>query len=246
MSFSTSLTYLSKLSASPPFLDGWILIVYNNVMQNNGVIKNPKRQEPSVGGLLRQKQKDSLRLSLLDTASRMVAEGGTESLSLRKLAEEVGASTMVVYTAFGSKEGLLDELWKEGFRRLWEIEEGALKESDPLKRLRALGDAYRRNALSNPSFYKLVFGGRLPLSNLSQEMEKEQSRQTFMVLVQTISDCQKAGLLSSKLLDVEIAAMFWSTAHGAISLELSGMLSQWAEPDQIYSLNFDNLLRGLR
>ncbi|OPZ87816.1 MAG: HTH-type transcriptional regulator AcrR [bacterium ADurb.Bin425] len=215
-------------------------------MKNNSVMQSSKKQDPEGSGQFRKRQKDTVRLSLLETASRMVAEGGAESLSLRKLAEEVGASTMVVYTAFGSKEGLLDELWKEGFKRLWEVEEEALKEGDPLKRLRALGAAYRQNALRNPSFYKLVFGGRLSLGNLSQEMDAQQSYETFMVLVQTISDCQKAGLLSSKLNDIEIAAMFWSTAHGAISLELSGMLSKWTNPQEIYNLNFDNLLRGLQ
>ncbi len=215
-------------------------------MPNNTVISSSETPDQGSSGKFRQRQKASLRLNLLDTASRMVAEGGAESLSLRKLAEEVGASTMVVYTTFGSKEGLLNELWREGFRRLWETEEEALKQADPLARLHALGKAYRQNAITNPYFYKLVFGGQLPTAQLSKEMESDECNRTFTVLVQAVADCQKAGLIAGDLPEVDVAAMFWSTAHGAISLELSGMLGKWACAETIYTLNFENLLRGLK
>ena len=215
-------------------------------MPNNTVISSSETPDQVSSGKFRQRQKASLRLSLLDTASRMVAEGGAESLSLRKLAEEVGASTMVVYTTFGSKEGLLNELWREGFRRLWATEEEALKQADPLARLQALGKAYRQNALTNPYFYKLVFGGQLPTDKLTTEMESDESKRTFTVLIDAVADCQKAGSISNAWSAIDVAAMFWSTAHGAISLELSGMLGKWACAETIYNLNFDNLLRGLK
>lgn len=205
-------------------------------MRDNNVINSSSS--------LRQKQKDAVRLSILESASRLVAQGGAEALSLRKVAEDVGASTMVVYTAFGSKEGLLDALWVEGFRRLWELEESALKLTDPMQRLRALGHAYRRNAMHNPYFYKLVFGGQLP--KCASGEEDLACARTFEVLIEAVAACQKSGLLTGEIAASDIAAMLWSAAHGAISLQLADMFEKWADGEKIYEQNFDCLIRGLK
>jgi len=200
---------------------------------------------------LRQQKKDLVRLSILEAASRLVAKGGTESLSLRKVADEVGASTMVVYSNFGSKEGLLAAIWAEAFRRLWELEEKALRNPDPLVRLKALGKAYRRNALSNPYFYKLVFSGQLfdkeigSAKSIEKDSSTSQSVRTFEVLIETVDACQKSKQIIASLPANEIAAMLWSTAHGVISLELAGMLSRWVNAANLFEQAFDNLIRGL-
>lgn len=226
---------------------------YNNVMQNNNVIpKHKKTRDGGQPGGLRQKQKDQIRMTVLEAASKIVAREGTEALSLRKVAEQVGASTMVVYTAFGSKDGLIQALWQEGFRRLWTLEEDALKEQNPVLRLKGLGQAYRKNALNNPYFYRLVFDGRLTESETPDNTAvrnndcSPDSKRTFEVLIETVFDCQQAGQMTTKFSASDIAAMFWSTAHGAISLELAGMLSCWADPDKIFAQNFDNLMVALK
>lgn len=219
-------------------------------MKNNSVIKTA---ENSTGGTscapgLRDRKREMMRLSILESASRLVAEGGSEALSLRKVAEDAGASTMVVYTVFGSKEGLLAALWREGFRRLWELEVDAMQSSDPMQTLRDLGSAYRKNALTNPAFYKLVFGGALSKSVigvLEEEGDSECAR-TFEVLVDAVAACQQSKQLTKKLTANEIAAMFWSCAHGVVSLELSGMLSCWADPQQIFDRNLQALMDGLK
>lgn len=220
--------------------------MYNSVMRNNNVIRPSDSPDSIAGSAHRKKQKEAARVSLLEAASRLVAEGGTEALSLRKVADEVGASTMVVYTAFGSKEGLLDALWVEGFRRLWELEASALKLKDPLARLKALGQAYRRNALNNPYFYKLVFGGQLPKSVRANASGDADDARTFEVLIAAVVACQSAGLIDKAQPASDVAALLWSSAHGAISLELTGMLGRWADPQKIYDQNFDCLLRGLK
>ncbi len=217
---------------------------YNDVIQN----RKSETSATSLSPGLRERKREMMRLSILESASRLVAEGGSEALSLRKVAEDAGASTMVVYTVFGSKEGLLAALWNEGFHRLWQFEEEALKNPDPMQVLRALGTAYRKNAIANPAFYKLVFGGALPKSFIDSVGcdASSDSERTFEVLIETVAACQQIGLLTKKIAASEIAAMFWSSAHGAVSLELSGMLSCWADPQQIFERNFDALINGLK
>src|ERR687897_652031 len=60
------------------------------------------------------------RETLLDAALRLLEERGPGALRIRDLAAAAEQSTMGVYTHFGSKQGLLEQLYLHGFRRLEE------------------------------------------------------------------------------------------------------------------------------
>jgi len=57
----------------------------------------------------------AVRTALLENAARLIATEGTTGLTLRRLAEETGTSTMAVYTHFGGMQSLRDEVRREGF-----------------------------------------------------------------------------------------------------------------------------------
>lgn len=68
--------------------------------------------------------RDKRHAQLLDTARQMVAEEGTDSLTLGRLAARAGVSKPVAYDHFGTRTGLLLELYRwidtekvEAFRR---------------------------------------------------------------------------------------------------------------------------------
>src|SRR3954462_6845748 len=58
------------------------------------------------------------RETLLDAALRLLEERGPGALRVRDVAAAAEQSTMGVYTHFGSKQGLLEELYLYGFQRL--------------------------------------------------------------------------------------------------------------------------------
>jgi AcrR family transcriptional regulator len=58
------------------------------------------------------------RETLLDAALRLLGERGPGALRVRDVAAAADQSTMGVYTHFGSKQGLLEQLYLHGFRRL--------------------------------------------------------------------------------------------------------------------------------
>src|SRR3954452_5076004 len=60
------------------------------------------------------------RETLLDAALRLLEERGPGALRIRDLAAAAEQSTMGIYTHFGSKQGLLEQLYLYGFRRLEE------------------------------------------------------------------------------------------------------------------------------
>src|SRR4051795_11977375 len=60
------------------------------------------------------------RETLLDAALRLLEERGPGALRVRDVAAAADQSTMGVYTHFGSKQGLLEQLYLHGFERLEE------------------------------------------------------------------------------------------------------------------------------
>jgi AcrR family transcriptional regulator len=135
---------------------------------------------------------------VLDAASRLLLAEGPQALTMRRVAGAVGCSTTVLYTAFGSKDGLADALFREGFERLRRHLEAVAPGGDPLARLRALADAYRNSALESPSYYGIMFQQAIP-----------------------VRACMDAGVLRAG--DPRaVAEVLWAAVHGAVSLELAG------------------------
>jgi len=162
---------------------------------------------------------DELTSRLIDEAARLLAEQGPAGLSLRKLAAAVGTSTMTVYTRFGDKQGLLEAMYREGFRRLGERMRTATAETaDSL----ALGHAYRLAALESPHLYGLMFGPPPPDLQPSEDAEKAADA-TYTPVVEAVREAVELGALVGD--PEEIARYMWAVAHGMISLELSGRLS---------------------
>ena len=182
--------------------------------------------------------RDALRRAVLDAATRLLVTEGLAALTLRRIAREVGCSTTVLYTLFGGKQGVVDALWLEGFDRLWRLEEEALTAADPLARLAALGRAYRRHALANPDYYRIMFGSAVPGFRPSAE-SLAGGHQTFQVLVDAVRASIGAGLFRPE--DPElIATVLWATVHGVVSLELAGNLRE-PEAETV----FDRALRAV-
>src|SRR5688500_11805488 len=102
------------------------------------------------------------REALLETALRLVEERGPAALRVRDLAAAAGQSTMGVYTHFGSKQGLLEQLYLHGFRRLAHRLEEVPSGGDGRHELLAAALAYRASALDNEALYGLMFERATP------------------------------------------------------------------------------------
>jgi AcrR family transcriptional regulator len=109
-----------------------------------------------------QAAEDSTRERLLHGAIRLLSSSGPEALQARKVAAEIGASTMAVYTHFGGMPQLVEAMVREGFRRLdRRLAEVAVTE-DPVADLFAVGLAYRSHALDHPERGAISCPGTAP------------------------------------------------------------------------------------
>jgi AcrR family transcriptional regulator len=170
---------------------------------------------------------------LVDEAARLLVEHGPAGLSLRKLAAAVGVSTMPVYTLFGDKQGLLDAMHREGFRRLGETLRAVPRTADPLADLIQLGLAYRRAALASPHLYGLMFGRPVPEFSPG-DAGRAAAEAAYRPLVDGVVRCQEAGALVGG--DPErIALHLWAVSHGMISLELNDQLPEAEDAEERYT-----------
>jgi AcrR family transcriptional regulator len=161
-----------------------------------------------------------LRRTVLDAASRLLVAEGPHALTMRRVAGAVGCSTTVLYTAFGSKDGLADALFREGFERLRRHLEAVAPGGDPLARLRALADAYRESALESPSYYGVMFQQAIPGYQPSAA-SLAAAGASLAVLSDAVRACMDAGVLRAG--DPRaVAEVLWAAVHGAVSLQLAG------------------------
>jgi AcrR family transcriptional regulator len=170
--------------------------------------------------LAQRQGQDVLRRTLLDAASRLLDAEGPQALTMRRVAGAVGCSTTVLYTAFGSKDGLADALFREGFERLRRRLETVAPGADPLARLTALAHAYRESALASRSYYGVMFQQAIPGFRPSAA-SLAAAGASLEALTDAVRRCMDAGVLRAG--DPRaVAEVLWAAVHGAVSLELAG------------------------
>jgi AcrR family transcriptional regulator len=161
----------------------------------------------------------SVRTALIEAAARLIADEGTSGLTLRRLVDEVGTSTMAVYTHFGGMDELRRAIRHDGFARLAahlaDVENG----DDPVEDLTVLGWVYYRSATTSPHLYRVMLMEK-PLD----EIDAAVGRDTFDVLVQGVARCIAAGRFDPAD-SVELATQLWAVAHGLITLELAKLMA---------------------
>ncbi|WP_410658149.1 TetR/AcrR family transcriptional regulator [Amycolatopsis sp. lyj-112] len=172
-----------------------------------------------------------VKAKLIEAAIRLLADGGPEALQARKLAAEIGASTMAVYTHFGGMGALVDEVAREGFRRLSANLGGVQETDDPAADILTLALAYRQTVVENPQLYAVTFGQSQPNGQKAAlgDMTNEETRQNlseegivaFSYLVRAAERVIKAGRFRPAP-EFAVAAQLWSAVHGYITLEVAG------------------------
>jgi len=108
-----------------------------------------------------------------------------------------------------------------------------------LVRLRNSGLRYREFALANPHFYAIMFE---QAKNESGEVV-EHAAACFGALVRNVELAAAAGQIVAPD-PLEAAQQIWSAVHGAVALELRGLVCT-PDPEATYSATIDTIIRGL-
>jgi AcrR family transcriptional regulator len=186
------------------------------------------------------------RETLLDAALRLLEERGPGSLRIRDLATAAEKSTMGVYTHFGSKQGLLEQLYLQGFRRLEDRLNSVPTDGQGRQELLEFALAYRTFALENEALYGLMFERASP-DFVPSDASRLAALSTFEMLAARVAEWWP------DLIEPAAAAhLLWATMHGLVSIELTHR--RWGgplvahlqgDPEQNYATAIGSLLEVL-
>jgi AcrR family transcriptional regulator len=156
---------------------------------------------------------------LLEEGKRALREHGPSGLSLRDVARRAAVSQAAPYRHFDGKEGLLAALAAEGFRGLERTTRAAAaQETDPVRKLLAMGLAYVRFARANPEIYPLMFGSVRKRRDVEVAAAGEQA---FARLIEAVATCQASGALRAGN-SLEIGTALTALCHGIATFSLDG------------------------
>lgn len=98
-----------------------------------------------------------MRERVVDAARGLFALEGFDAVSMRRIAQQAGCSTMSLYGYFRSKNDLLRHIWEDFFAGLFARVEVALALPTPEQRLRAACAAYVNYWCEHPERYRMVY-----------------------------------------------------------------------------------------
>lgn len=164
---------------------------------------------------------ESFRDRLCDIAEVKFATLGIDGVTLRDLASAMGVSPMTPYRYFKDKDAILAAVRARAFSRFAAAMESAETSAGKKKGGPFTGVAYIDWALKNPAAYRLMFDTQQPTAEDYPELvaSMARSRETMTSYWRRMkADGRFKG-------DVDLAGhMMWSAMHGAVMLELAGLL----------------------
>jgi len=170
-----------------------------------------------------------LKAALLIAAERLIAVKGTDSLSLRNLASEVGVSHMAPYAHFKNKSDLFKAVATSCYLKLGQkLQEIQDQDNNPHELVLLYGVAYVEFATQNPQLYNLMLSQTHPQKSKSLEEQplteidislREASKKPFLLLRDgfTIKESDE-----NKLNIHALGA--WALVHGVSTLLNSGQI----------------------
>jgi AcrR family transcriptional regulator len=171
---------------------------------------------------LSQDQIATFRQRAVDAATGLFAAHGVEGVSMRRLAAEIGCSTMTPYRYFEDHDELFAMVRADCFRRFGDRQRDAINgDYSARERLIRLKDAYIGFALDEPDAYRIMFQLKQRPAGSYPELARE-SQRSFAYFREAVADAVADGVLHGDPLTH--ANLFWATAHGLVSLHLSGKL----------------------
>jgi AcrR family transcriptional regulator len=200
---------------------------------------------------VRARAREELTREIREAARRQLAEHGSDGLSLRAVARELGMVSSAVYRYYPSRDELLTALIIEAYDAIGsaaEQAEATVRRSDHAGRWAALAGAVRDWARQHPQQYALIFGSPVPGYQAPPDTIDPAAR-IPLLLLSVLDDARAAGrlappadgpiprpvrrdlkalreLVGSSLPEHQLAraVMAWTQLVGSISFELFGHL----------------------
>ncbi|CAM3294247.1 HTH tetR-type domain-containing protein [Stackebrandtia soli] len=161
---------------------------------------------------------ETVKERLVEAATELFATRPRESITVRALAAAAGAATAAVYTLFGSKDALINEVRARAVGGLFHVLSQVPDSDDPLADIHALSVAYRCWAREHTHLYTVLFGGVQTFDPTGAVGTGDPVRPLLEAIDRALAASTLTGDATS------IALSIWVTLHGLVTLELAGAL----------------------
>lgn len=187
----------------------------------------------------------NLRRALLDEALATIRAEGVEGLTLREIGARLGVSRTALYRHFADKQALLTAVATEGFRMLREQLVAAWQEGGRGRAAsQAMGVAYVRFAVANPSHYRVMFSRFVDPEPQEAELAAEAGG-AFQALLDAVVALQGEGLVRGDD-PVLVARFVWAVVHGVAMLAIDGQLPEPGGVEELTRYALERLGTGIR
>ena len=177
-------------------------------------------------------QKD-LRRVILDEARHQLVKHGYNSLSMRRIAKEIGYSATAIYLHFDGKDALVHALIDEGMGNLFKrLQETCPEKTEPAERLQQACLEYVRFGLDNPEYYEimhLIHPERMERFPAEMYRRARRSLEFIQDILNRGADAGQFVLDSAAV----SAAAIWAMLHGVVSLLISRRVDVRIDPDRL-------------
>jgi AcrR family transcriptional regulator len=188
---------------------------------------------------------DTTREALLAAAEHLIETGGPTALTVRAAADEAGTTTQAVYTLFGSKDRLLDDLAQRSFELLRDAIAALPTTDDPAADLVHAGlEVFRPMAIEHPSMFQVAFLRAAPQLELSEDAWSAAS-QGFALLCERCRRMAEANLLGGRD-PVVAASQFNALCEGLATDELRNPNYLGPDPKLAWRNALTTLTNGFR
>jgi len=162
-----------------------------------------------------------LHATILTVATQIIKDEGMKSLSVRKIAKEIGCAVGTIYNIFNSIDDIFLTINAATMTRLYkQLQQEAQEESDSLTALVMLGRAYVAFSRDNYHLWSLLVDHKLQPGSTLPVNVQEKIDDLFLLVSGMV-----APLVSNDKGKADLAAkVLWASLHGVCSLAMSGKL----------------------
>ncbi|MFD3700409.1 TetR/AcrR family transcriptional regulator [Streptomyces sp. NPDC058646] len=203
----------------------------------------------------RERYRVQVRTEIKERAWEQIATAGATALSLNAIAKQMGMSGPALYRYFASRDDLITELIRDGYRSLADTIRAAAGSGADLA---ALAHALRGWALQDPQRYFLVYGTPVPGYHAPEDITTIASEIMSALLdaCAALTSDGPAEPFTTHLEDhrqwadghpappaaLRRALTFWTRLHGVLSLELAGHFNGMGfDPALLFAAELDAL-----